>query len=159
MFNWSFSLGDGNKSCDFVPDCNLEDKFGNKFCYFVPEYMSFCEISDIKSLAAIWRSSDLWCFVNLILYFPKKFLYLQSQYGNGALAERLGTGLQNLLQRFDSARHLTKNLLSYWKSMIRRFSFSSRPKFDNNLTAQRKIPVVLSFPYHRHKAGGASPLA
>lgn len=25
---------------------------------------------------------------------------------NGALAERLGTGLQNLLQRFDSARHL-----------------------------------------------------
>ena len=24
--------------------------------------------------------------------------------------------------------------------------------------AQRKIPVVLSFPYHRHKAGGASPL-
>ena len=23
--------------------------------------------------------------------------------------------------------------------------------------AQRKIPVVLSFPYHRHKAGGASP--
>ncbi len=27
---------------------------------------------------------------------------------NGALAERLGTGLQNLLQRFDSARHLTK---------------------------------------------------
>ena len=29
---------------------------------------------------------------------------------NGALAERLGTGLQNLLQRFDSARHLTKPL-------------------------------------------------
>ena len=27
---------------------------------------------------------------------------------NGALAERLGTGLQNLLQRFDSARHLQK---------------------------------------------------
>ena len=27
---------------------------------------------------------------------------------NGALAERLGTGLQNLLERFDSARHLTK---------------------------------------------------
>ena len=29
---------------------------------------------------------------------------------NGALAERLGTGLQNLLQRFDSARHLQKSL-------------------------------------------------
>ena len=29
---------------------------------------------------------------------------------NGALAERLGTGLQNLLERFDSARHLTKPL-------------------------------------------------
>ncbi len=27
---------------------------------------------------------------------------------DGALAERLGTGLQNLLQRFDSARHLKK---------------------------------------------------
>lgn len=27
-------------------------------------------------------------------------------HNNGALAERLGTGLQNLLQRFDSARHL-----------------------------------------------------
>ena len=26
----------------------------------------------------------------------------------GALAERLGTGLQNLLERFDSARHLQK---------------------------------------------------
>ena len=33
---------------------------------------------------------------------------MQSQNGNGALAERLGTGLQNLLQRFDSARHLKK---------------------------------------------------
>ena len=29
---------------------------------------------------------------------------------NGALAERLGTGLQNLLQRFDSARHLSTSL-------------------------------------------------
>ena len=47
-------------------------------------------------------------FVKLILQIEKKSLYLQSQYGNGALAERLGTGLQNLLQRFDSARHLTK---------------------------------------------------
>ena len=47
-------------------------------------------------------------FVKLILQFPKIFLYLQSQYGNGALAERLGTGLQNLLERFDSARHLQK---------------------------------------------------
>ena len=26
------------------------------------------------------------------------------------------------------------------------------------IAAQRKIPVVLSFPYNRHKAGGASPL-
>ena len=28
----------------------------------------------------------------------------------GAMAEWLGTGLQNLLQRFDSASHLTKVL-------------------------------------------------
>ena len=34
-------------------------------------------------------------------------VYLQSQ-NQGALAERLGTGLQNLGQRFDSARHLPK---------------------------------------------------
>lgn len=27
-----------------------------------------------------------------------------------------------------------------------------------DILSQRKIPVVLSFPYHRHKAGGASPL-
>lgn len=27
------------------------------------------------------------------------------------------------------------------------------------LSAQRKIPVVLHFLHHRHKAGGASPLA
>ena len=31
--------------------------------------------------------------------------------------------------------------------------------FNWAISAQRKIPVVLSFPYHRHKAGGASPLA
>ena len=31
---------------------------------------------------------------------------------DGALAERLGTGLQNLLQRFDSARHLKKTPFS-----------------------------------------------
>lgn len=35
----------------------------------------------------------------------EKALSLHSM-NNGALAERLGTGLQNLLQRFDSARHL-----------------------------------------------------
>ncbi len=33
-------------------------------------------------------------------------MYLCSPFG--ALAERLGTGLQNLGQRFDSARHLKK---------------------------------------------------
>ena len=32
---------------------------------------------------------------------------------NGALAERLGTGLQNLLQQFDSARHLLECLWEY----------------------------------------------
>ena len=45
-------------------------------------------------------------------------LYLQSQYGNGALAERLGTGLQNLLQRFDSARHLKKMPLRYLRGIF-----------------------------------------
>ena len=38
-------------------------------------------------------------------------------------------------------------------------SKSLRVVSNNHLiTAQHKIPVVLSFPYHRHKAGGASPL-
>ena len=41
------------------------------------------------------------------LWITEKTLSLQS-ITNGALAERLGTGLQNLLQRFDSARHLFK---------------------------------------------------
>ena len=44
---------------------------------------------------------------------------------NGALAERLGTGLQNLLQRFDSARHLSneadpKGLVSFFYIGCRR---------------------------------------
>ena len=51
--------------------------------------------------------------VKIILHIREKSLYLQSQYGNGALAERLGTGLQNLLERFDSARHLKKMPYSY----------------------------------------------
>ena len=34
---------------------------------------------------------------------------------NGALAERLGTGLQNLLERFDSARHLQKRPLRHFR--------------------------------------------
>ena len=41
------------------------------------------------------------------LRITEKALSLHST-NNGALAERLGTGLQNLLQRFDSARHLFK---------------------------------------------------
>ena len=58
-------------------------------------------------------------FVKLILQIEKKSLYLQSQYGNGALAERLGTGLQNLLQRFDSARHLQKMPSRYLGGIFR----------------------------------------
>ena len=44
----------------------------------------------------------------------------------------------------------------------RDFLFSPKTQksaVHDRLWAQRKIPVVLSFPYHRHKAGGASPLA
>ena len=48
---------------------------------------------------------------------------MQSQNGNGALAERLGTGLQNLLQRFDSARHLKKMPLSYLRGIFRFWTF------------------------------------
>ncbi len=58
------------------------------------------------------------------MQIPQKSLYLQSQYGNGALAERLGTGLQNLLQRFDSARHL-KNASQIAE---RHFTFSDSPE-------------------------------
>lgn len=39
----------------------------------------------------------------------RKSIIFAFHKNNGALAERLGTGLQNLLQRFDSARHLQKN--------------------------------------------------
>ena len=48
-----------------------------------------------------------WAFPSIYLRIKEKTLSLQSA-NNGALAERLGTGLQNLLQRFDSARHLQK---------------------------------------------------
>ena len=37
---------------------------------------------------------------------------------DGALAERLGTGLQNLLQRFDSARHLRKPLSAMLRGVL-----------------------------------------
>ena len=37
---------------------------------------------------------------------------------DGALAERLGTGLQNLLQRFDSARHLQKMPLNLFQGHL-----------------------------------------
>lgn len=37
---------------------------------------------------------------------------------NGALAERLGTGLQNLLQRFDSARHLSTSLSDFLRGIF-----------------------------------------
>ncbi len=37
---------------------------------------------------------------------------------NGALAERLGTGLQNLLQRFDSARHLSTSLSVFLRGIF-----------------------------------------
>ena len=77
------------------------------------------------------------------MQLKQKSLYLQSHSGNGALAERLGTGLQNLLQRFDSARHLSKmplknashdseghflyikfpKMFLYWGYLLRRYSF------------------------------------
>ncbi len=41
----------------------------------------------------------MFCILILICYLCNPF---------GAMAERLGTGLQNLLQRFDSASHLQK---------------------------------------------------
>lgn len=37
-----------------------------------------------------------------------KFIPLHSQSSNGTLADRLGNGLQNRVERFDSARHLIK---------------------------------------------------
>ena len=36
----------------------------------------------------------------------------------GAMAEWLGTGLQNLLQRFDSASHLQKEPPGYWRALF-----------------------------------------
>ena len=71
-------------------------------------------------------------------------LYLQSQYGNGALAERLGTGLQNLLQRFDSARHLTKMLSRYLEGIFR---FQSDPKSDHIVAAISNSFQIQPFSY------------
>ena len=45
---------------------------------------------------------------------------------DGALAERLGTGLQNLLQRFDSARHLKENLIDNMPLLCEVFLFLSQ---------------------------------
>ena len=43
----------------------------------------------------------------------EKNVYLCIPLKQGALAERLGTGLQNLLQQFDSARHLNLLVISF----------------------------------------------
>lgn len=48
---------------------------------------------------------------------------------DGALAERLGTGLQNLLQRFDSARHLNENLIDDMPLLCEVFRFYVKGKF------------------------------
>lgn len=48
---------------------------------------------------------------------PENYSYLCSPKSKGALAERLGTGLQNLLQQFDSARHLKKRLWDYLRGV------------------------------------------
>ena len=44
------------------------------------------------------------CKENALFFCFRKYFYLCSPFG--AMAERLGTGLQNLVQRFDSASHL-----------------------------------------------------
>ena len=49
----------------------------------------------------------------------KNYVYLQS-VRQGLMAERLGTALQKLLQRFESASDLTKNALQL---SVRRFYF------------------------------------
>ena len=53
------------------------------------------------------------------LAYPIKSPIFAIPIRNGALAERLGTGLQNLLQRFDSARHLSKVALRYLRATSR----------------------------------------
>lgn len=53
------------------------------------------------------------------LGIQKNDVYLQS-VRQGLMAERLGTALQKLLQRFESASDLTKTALQY---AARRFSF------------------------------------
>ncbi len=71
---------------------------------------------------------------------------MQSQSGNGALAERLGTGLQNLLQRFDSARHLTKMPSRYLGGILHlKICPKSAPLFRHIKKAQRKIVSFINF--------------
>ena len=57
-------------------------------------------------------------------------------------------------RRFDSDYLHKKDLLN--RSGLFRFIPVS---LSRHILAQRKIPVVLHFLHHRHKAGGASPLA
>ena len=56
----------------------------------------------------MFADSNLTIIENKFCSFDKCFYICNPKQNNGALAERLGTGLQNLLQRFDSARHLQK---------------------------------------------------
>jgi len=47
------------------------------------------------------------------LHKPRFFLHLHSE-NNGRVAEWLGRGLQNLVQRFESARDLSEKHLRKW---------------------------------------------
>ena len=51
----------------------------------------------------------------------------------GAMAEWLGTGLQNLLQRFDSASHLQKSPPDIWRALFVASETKRNVLFDNLL--------------------------
>ena len=76
-------------------------------------YLLFCfyKSKEIRRLSFYLTSDTLFetvskKFIEAICILKKKN-YLCNPF-NGALAERLGTGLQNLIERFDSARHLAR---------------------------------------------------
>ena len=72
-------------------------------------------------------------------YLFKKFLYFCTPNANGFVAEWLGSGLQNRVQRFDSARNLPKPV-----SPRSGFFYFELPRVYSLIRTSIKVKVLLN---------------
>ena len=83
------------------------------------------------------------------LRIENKSLILQSQIANGTLTERLGNGLQNREEQFDSARYLT--FFHATKDATQRESHLFFSPFANGEKSTAKLPFFKSYAFRLQK--------